>query len=242
MIYDSYACRVGMGVLSGVQRTTRFLRDATRRWGRVYCLKGDIKKYFPSVHHETLKRIIRKRIACPDTLDMIDRIIDSIGDEVGMPIGNLTSQLFANIYLNEFDHFIKDDCGVQYYIRYIDDFVILYDDKRVLADLLESIEYNLGDALRLRLNDKTQIFPVGQRPVDFLGYRIWPDYRLLRKGNLCRTKRKLHKFERLYAQGRLTIADINPSVVSWIGHAMHADTWRVRNQILNNIVFIREDT
>jgi len=240
MIYDSYACRKEMGVLSGVQRTTRFLRDSTRRWGRVYCLKGDVKKYFPSVHHETLKQIIRKRIACPDTLEMIDRIIDSTGEEVGMPIGNLTSQLFANVYLSELDHFVKEECGVKYYIRYMDDFVILYDDKRVLKNLLEDVEYYLRVALRLRLNDKTQIFPVGPRPIDFLGYRIWPEYRLLRKANLCRTKRKLKKFARLYALGQISLLDVQPSIVSWIGHAQHADSWRVRNKILNNLIFTRE--
>ncbi len=240
MIYDSYACRKEMGVLSGVQRTTRFLRDSTRRWGRVYCLKGDVKKYFPSVHHETLKQIIRKRIACPDTLEMIDRIIDSTGEEVGMPIGNLTSQLFANVYLSELDHFVKEECGVKYYIRYMDDFVILYDDKRVLKNLLESVDYYLRVALRLRLNDKTQIFPVGPRPIDFLGYRIWPEYRLLRKGNLRRTKRKLKKFARLYALGQISLLDVQPSIVSWIGHAQHADSWRVRNKILNNLIFTRE--
>jgi RNA-directed DNA polymerase len=240
MIHDSYACRSEMGVLSGVQRTTRFLRDSTRRWGRVYCLKGDVKKYFPSVHHETLKQIIRKRIACPDTLEMIDRIIDSTGDEVGMPIGNLTSQLFANVYLNELDHFIKEECGVKYYIRYMDDFVVLYDDKRAMKNLLESVDYYLRVALRLRLNDKTQIFPVGPRPIDFLGYRIWPEYRLLRKGNLRRTRRKLKKLARLYAIGQISLVDIQPSIVSWIGHAQHADSWRVRNKILNNLIFTRE--
>jgi len=240
MIHDSYACRKEMGVLSGVQRTTRFLRDSTRRWGRVYCLKGDVKKYFPSVHHETLKQIIRKRIACPDTLEMIDRIIDSTGEEVGMPIGNLTSQLFANVYLSELDHFVKEECGVKYYIRYMDDFVILYDDKRVLKNLLEDVEYYLRVALRLRLNDKTQIFPVGPRPIDFLGYRIFPEYRLLRKGNLRRTKRKLKKFARLYALGQISLLDVQPSIVSWIGHAQHADSWRVRNKILNNLIFTRE--
>ena len=240
MIHDSYACRSEMGVLSGVQRTTRFLRDSTRRWGRVYCLKGDVKKYFPSVHHETLKQIIRKRIACPDTLEMIDRIIDSTGDDVGMPIGNLTSQLFANVYLSELDHFVKEECGVKYYIRYMDDFVILYDDKRVLKNLLESVDYYLRVALRLRLNGKTQIFPVGPRPIDFLGYRIWPKYRLLRKGNLCRTRRKFKKFARLYALGQMSLSDIQPSIVSWIGHAQHADSWRVRNKILNNLIFTRE--
>ena len=118
--------------------------------------------------------------------------------------------------------------------------MILYDDKRVLKNLLGDVEYYLRVALRLRLNDKTQIFPVGPRPIDFLGYRIWPEYRLLRKANLCRTRRKFKKFARLYALGQMSLVDIQPSIVSWIGHAQHADSWRVRNKILNNLIFTRE--
>ena len=90
MIYDSHACRRGMGVLSGVTRTTKFLRAACRRWEKVYCLKADIKKFFPSIDHAVLKRLIRKRISCPDTLSLIDIIIDSNGSDRGLPIGNLT--------------------------------------------------------------------------------------------------------------------------------------------------------
>lgn len=240
MIYDSYACRVGQGVLSGVLRTTQFLRDAHKRWGRVYCLKADIKKYFPSVHHETLKQIIRKRIACPDTLNLIDTIIDSTGDPRGLPIGSLTSQLWANVYLNELDHHLKDVFQVQYYIRYMDDFVVFHNNKCYLRDLLGEITEYLADPLRLTLNGKTQIFPIRPRSVDFLGYRIWPEYRLLRKGNLRRTRRKLKKLARLYAIGQISLVDIQPSIVSWIGHAQHADSWRVRNKILNNLIFTRE--
>lgn len=242
MISDSFACRKNKGVLAGVNRTTQFLRDTHKRWRRVYCLKADVRKFFPSVHHATMKKIIRRRISCPDTLSLIDTIIDVPGADVGLPIGSLTSQIWANAYLDQLDHFVKDRLRVQYYIRYMDDFIILHDNKKSLKIILDDVTAFLGDYLRIKLNTKTQIFPIGPRCIDFLGYRIWPDHRLLRKGNVRRTKRKLHKFERLYAQGRLTIADINPSVVSWIGHAMHADTWRVRNQILNNIVFIREDT
>jgi RNA-directed DNA polymerase len=240
MIHDSYACRCGQGVLSGVLRTTQFLRDAHKRWGRVYCLKGDVKKYFPSVHHETLKQIIRKRIACPDTLNLIDTIIDSTGDPRGLPIGSLTSQLWANVYLNELDHHLKDVFQVQYYIRYMDDFVVFHNNKCYLRDLLGEITEYLADPLRLTLNGKTQIFPIRPRSVDFLGYRIWPEYRLLRKGNLRRTRRKLKKLARLYAIGQISLVDIQPSIVSWIGHAQHADSWRVRNKILNNLIFTRE--
>lgn len=240
-IRDSYACRPGGGVLAGVLRTTRFLRDAWRRWGAdVYCLKGDISKYFYSVDHETLKRLIRRKIACPDTLELIDRIIDSPGDGVGMPIGNLTSQLFANVYLDALDHIIKDGLRVRYYIRYMDDFVIIHHDKAYLHQLLDEISGYLDHHLHLKLNGKTQVFPVRQRPIDFLGYRIWPTHRLMRKANVKRTRRKLKKFARLYRAGQMTMDEIRPSVMSWLGHAKHGDTWRLRRRILENCVFVRD--
>jgi len=239
MIHDSYACRVGQGVLSGVLRTTQFLRDAHKRWGRVYCLKGDIKKFFPSIDHAALKRIIRRRIACSDTLNLIDTIIDSTGDPRGLPIGSLTSQLWANVYLNELDHHLKDVFHVQYYIRYMDDFVVFHNNKRYLRDLLGEITEYLDDPLRLTLNGKTQIFPIRPRSVDFLGYRIWPTHRLLRKGNVRRTKRKLRKYSRLFAEGAIELSKITPSVMSWLGHAKHADTHRLRDRIFRYLVFAR---
>ncbi len=239
MIHDSYACRVGQGVLSGVKRTTRFIRDAHRRWGKVYCLKADIKKYFPSIDHEALKIIIRRRIACPETLNLIDTIIDSTGDERGLPIGSLTSQLWANVYLNELDHFVKENCRIKYYIRYMDDIIIFHFSKNYLQYILSTIASFLRDVLRLALNGKTQIFPLWRRCVDFLGYRIFPEYRLLRKANVKRTRRKLCKFARLYAAGIMNLSEITPSVMSWLGHAKHADTHRLRNRIFNNLVFVR---
>ncbi|MCK9520322.1 MAG: reverse transcriptase/maturase family protein [Syntrophales bacterium] len=239
-IRDSYACRPGGGVLAGVLRTTRFLRDAWRRWGTVYCLKGDVSKYFYSVDHETLKRIIRRKIACPDTLGLIDRIIDSPGGPVGMPIGNLTSQLFANVYLDALDHHIKGTLRVRYYVRYMDDFVIFHHDKAYLRGLLDEISGYLHRTLHLTLNGKTQIFPVKQRPVDFLGYRIWPTHRLMRKANVKRTRRKFRKFSRLYHAGRMTMDEIRPSIMSWLGHAKHGDTWRIRQKVLGSCVFSRD--
>lgn len=237
MIYDSHACRAGQGVLSGVNQTTRYLRDARRRWGRVYCLKGDIAKFFPAIDHDILKRVIRKRIACPDTLGLIDAIIDSNGAANGLPIGNLTSQLWANVYLNELDHHLKDVFRVCYYVRYMDDFVIFHGDKLYLRDLLDEIGDYLGYALRLSLNGKTQIFPIGARCVDFLGYRIWPDYRLLRKKNMRHNQRKFNKYRRLYQEGAMTLDQMRPSIMSWLGHAKHADTWRLRGRVLGAAPF-----
>lgn len=234
-IHDSYACRKGQGVLAGVLRTVQFMRDARTRWGEFYCLKGDIAKFFPSVDHAVLKRLLRKRIACPDTLKLTDIIIDSTESETSLPIGNLTSQLWANVYLNELDHHLKDVFRVRYYVRYMDDFVIFHRDKWYLRDLLDEIRDYLRDPLKLNLNGKTQIFPVGSRCVNFLGYRIWPDYRLLRKGNVKRTKRKFKKYSRLYKEGLVTLDDIRPGIISWIGHAKHADTYRLRGKVLEGL-------
>ena len=169
MIFDSYACRVGQGVLAGVNRTTQYLRRARTKWGRVYCLKADITKFFPSIDHTALKKLIRRRIACPDPLDLMELIIDSSGTERGLPIGNLTSQLWANVYLNELDHFCKETLQVRKYLRYMDDFVLFHPDKQFLHTALQEIRGFLDDNLRLSLNAKTQIFPVGPRSVDFLG-------------------------------------------------------------------------
>ncbi len=239
MIHDSYACRRGQGVLSGVLRTTRFLWEAGRRWGRVYCLKADITKFFPSIDHEILKKIIRQRIACPDILFLIDTIIDSTETDRGLPIGSLTSQLWANVYLNELDHFVKEALRIQYYIRYMDDFMILHHDKAALGIILAEITEFLDDNLKLQLNSKTQIFPISPRCVDFLGYRIWPDHRLLRKANVQRTKRKFRKQSRLYGQGLMSLESIRPGIASWLGHAKHADTWRLRRRIFEDLTFIR---
>lgn len=239
MIFDSYACRVGQGVLAGVNRTTQFLRRARTKWGRVYCLKGDISKFFPSVDHAVLKSLIRRRIACPDTLGLVDRIIDSSGSDRGLPIGNLTSQLWANVYLNELDHFCKEQLRIPLYVRYMDDFVILAGDKSGLHIVLQEIRGFLENELHLPLNAKTQIFPVGPRPVDFLGYRIWPDFRLLRKANVVRTKRKFNKFSRMALEGKMTISEIRPSIMSWLGHCKHADTWRIRKKMLGDLRLFR---
>jgi len=239
MIHDSYACRRGQGVLAGVLRTTRFLRDAGRRWGRVYCLKADVTKFFPSIDHEMLKKIIRRRIACPDTLGLIDTIIDSTETDRGLPIGSLTSQLWANVYLNELDHYVKETLRIQYYLRYMDDFVIFHHDKQRLAAILEEIIGFLDGILQLSLNGKTQIFPISPRCVDFLGYRIWPSHRLLRKANVRRVKRKFRKHARLYSQGLMSLETIRPGIASWLGHAKHADTWCLRKRIFDDLTFSR---
>jgi RNA-directed DNA polymerase len=236
-IYDSHACRKEFGVISGVSRTNKFIRKVSYNSENVYCLKCDISKYFLNIDHRILKKIIRKKIKCKDTLFILDGIIDSFGGECGIPIGNLTSQLFANIYLNEFDHYIKNILRIKHYIRYMDDFIILSDNKKDLKSILKLIIIFLDNKRKLKLNKKSQIFLINKkRSVDFLGYRIWKDHRLLRKSNVKRTRRKFKKFQKLYKNDEISLKDITPSVMSWLGHAKWADSYDLRVKIFDEFV------
>lgn len=137
MIYDSYACRTLKGSHRAANRTQEFLKAATSRWDKVYCLKCDIKQYFPSIPHKILKCVYRRTVYCPDTLWLMDTIIDSIPSSGitiprRLPIGALTSQLNANVYMDKIDHLIKEELQEPYYIRYMDDFIILSDSKEHL--------------------------------------------------------------------------------------------------------------
>lgn len=241
-IYDSYACRVGRGIHAGADRVTQFLRTTQRKWDRVYCLKADVSQYFPSINHIILKTIIRKRIACPDTLRLIDEIIDSGGDGAdcprGLPIGNLTSQLWANVYLDQLDHFVKEVLQEKYYVRYMDDFIILGSNKQHLWAIKREVEGFLANKLDLRLNSKTGIWPISQG-IDFLGYRIWPTHRLIRKSSIRRMKRKLKAFKRKYQEGKMDMDKINATIQSWLGHVSHADSYNLRKKLLGSFVLTK---
>jgi len=244
-IYDSYACRLGKGMHAGANRTQAFLRSAQRKWGKIYCLKGDVLKYFPNIDHGILKSLIRKRITCPDTLWLCDEIIDSAkqlnkGRAKGIPIGNLTSQLFANIYLHELDKLVKQELRQPFYVRYMDDFVIIGNDKADLQKMRQQIAYFLKEHLSLELNGKTQVFPLKGRGIDFLGYRIWPTHRLLRNSTKKRIRRALKTFSKLYSQGSINAREINASIQSWLGHMKHCNSYRLRKKVFGAFILTRD--
>jgi RNA-directed DNA polymerase len=252
-IFDSYACRIGKGTHGAVSRYQAWARRYT------YALKMDIARYFPSVDHGLLKAKLRRYIKDHDVLDLLDRIVDLSppspdrlplthypGDDLftplerraGIPIGNLTSQFLANLYLDDFDHFVKDELRVHAYLRYVDDMVILDDDKSRLAELRALVAERLQHE-RLRLHPcKAQVCPTGGG-LDLLGYRIFPNRRRLRNDNGWRFVRKLRGFAEDYARFRVDFADFNPAVQSWIGHARHADTQGLRRRLFSDIVFVR---
>ena len=233
-ICDSYACRKGKGTHAGVERTIYFLRKLAGSSSRTYCLKADISSYFPSIDHTVLKTLLRKRVSCEATLWLIDTIIDSssCGCTRGIPIGALTSQLFANIYLNELDTFVKHDLRAKHYVRYVDDFIILDHSKQRLREYLSEIKGYLEDRLRLALNHKTGIFPVS-RGIDFLGYRIWADKLLLRRANIRRSKRRLRKLRVLYEDGAVKLEKLRSSVASWQGQCKFSKSYSAMQRVID---------
>ena len=250
-ISDTYANREGYGTHKALMRFTDFARSSR------YVLQCDIRKYFPSIDHEILKQLIRRKIKCPDTLWLIDAIIDNSneqeevnhyfqGDDLltpiqrrhGLPIGNLTSQWMANIYLSGFDHFVKEQLKVAKYVRYVDDFSLFSDDHQFLKDARILIEDYLVQ-LRLKIHPiKSQLFET-KHGSSFLGFRIFPETIRVRNSNLHRGRKRLRKLQKDYAEGKINVEDIKRSLNSWESHLKHGDTWRLRKQIFSSLVFTR---
>jgi len=250
-IHDSYACRTGKGTHAAVDRLTYFMRRSR------YVLKCDIRKFFPSIDHGILKALVRRKIKCSDTLWLADLIVDHSNEQEptafyfpaddlftpferrrGLPIGNLTSQLFANLYLSGFDHWMTEVIGARFYIRYTGDFVVLADGKPWLHDVLRQAAAYLA-TLRLKLHEtKCRVFPV-KSGVEFLGYRVFPDHRSLRRSNLKVLRDRMRRLQEEYADGLIEIEKVRQSVRSWIAHASHADTYGLRRAVLRQCAFVR---
>ncbi|MFL7022243.1 reverse transcriptase/maturase family protein [Vibrio cyclitrophicus] len=239
-IHDSYACRAGKGTHKGVSRAQKFMRIVKRNHGRVYVFKADISKYFDSINHNTLKHILSRHINCPRTYSLLCAIVDGPNPKserlgVGIPIGNLTSQLFANLYLNELDQYVKHSLREKYYIRYMDDFVIIHHDKAHLQRVRADVERWLFENLQLKTNHKTQVFPVSKhrgRSLDFLGYRLYTTHKLMRK---CTEKRMRYKIKRLrekYEEGLISQEEVRSVIASYVGCAKHASAHGLLTRVL----------
>lgn len=186
-IRDTYAALPGRGIHDGAARVRMALRDLS---GTRYCLKMDVRKFYQSVDHVVLKKLVRHKIKDPDVLWLLDLIINSAP---GVPIGNYTSQHFGNLMLTVLDHWLKEKLKVRYYFRYCDDMVLLSDSKDQLHGWRRLIEFFLADILKLELKKNWQVFPVTRRGIDFLGYRFFHGYTLVRKSIVSRFKRKFRR-------------------------------------------------
>jgi hypothetical protein len=214
--HDSHACRKGKGIHAGSRKTMEYVRRYR------YCLKMDISKFYPSVDHDILYDIVKHKIKCRDTLWLIHEIIYSAGGGKNVPIGNYTSQWLGNLYMNELDNYLKQDLKVRAYVRYCDDFCVFHNDKRYLGALAENIKFFLAARLKLTLS-KCDLFPVS-RGVDFLGYRHFPDYVLLRKSTATRIKRRLRTLPLLLAKQTITPDQYRSTLASISGWLRWANT------------------
>lgn len=250
-ITDSFACRVGKGTHAAVRRAQYYSRQFR------YVLKADIRKFFPSMDHQILNEWVSRRIKDPNVLNLVSKLVahsnpqeatfaNFPGDDLftsterrhGIPIGNQTSQFFANVYLDPLDHFIKDRLRIKGYVRYVDDFLVFSNDKRQLHQIRCSICEFL-EKLRLKLHpQKSVILPVDQG-IRFLGYRVFPTHRLLVKDNVRRFRRRVRKMEEEYACGTMTLEEVRQRLMSWSGHAAQADTCVLRSRLFANMRFQR---
>lgn len=215
-IHDSYACRVGKGTHLGSKRAMYYLRQNN------YVLKADVKKFYPSIDHEILYQIVQKKIKCKDTLWLLRDIIFSYGNGKNTPIGNYTSQWFGNLYLNELDQWIKQQWKIKHYVRYSDDFLLFHNDKEFLQDMKNKIELFLAERLKLSYS-RWSIFPVTQG-VDFLGYRHFRDYILLRKSTKKRVRRRLKRLPQMLSDGEINREQFRSSIASTRGWLQWANT------------------
>ena len=231
-IFHSYACRK----TKGMHAASDTLQEWLYEWQKfhpdqpLYAIKADIHHYFQSINHDVLKAEIRKVIKDAGALVLIDKIIDHNGqmpDGVGIPVGNLTSQLFANIYLNRLDQYIKHTLGAKYYMRYMDDFILLSPDKEQLRRWLADIERFLRDELKLELNPKTTIL-AAKNGIDFVGYKHRATHRKVRPDSVKRIKKTIKKYE----SGKITKEQLQKSIASWTGHAGHADSYNLQKKVI----------
>lgn len=237
-ISDSFACRVGKGTHAAKQRVDSFATAAHKKWGEYYVLKGDIKAYFHSIDRHVLLELIERTISDKDVLWLIKQIIACDGDRRGIPIGALTSQLFANVYLDSLDHYVKDDLGAKMYARYMDDFLVVHPDKEHLNKMLADIDRFITTRLHLTLNPKTTIYKSGSgtcHSIDFCGYRIWPGCAKPRKRTVKAARKRFKKLSELCRCGGISAARLRSSVMSFRGYMKHCNGMATLESVLKTV-------
>lgn len=235
LINDTYACIKDRGTHKCVLKTLKYMRIMKRKHNNYYILKGDISKYFYSIDKDILFKIMKKYIKEEELLNLTKLFIYD-GNSLGIPIGNYTSQSFANIYLNELDKYVKETLKVKYYLRFMDDFVILEKDKEKCKEILKKIEIFLTNELHLKLNPKTRIYP-NKMGVNFCGYRIFETHILVRNRSKKKIKKDIKKWNYLYLNNRLNKKKQELSFNSWLSHVSHADSYNLVNNVCKKMIF-----
>ena len=228
---DTFSCIKRRGIHGCMKRVDNALKD---KEGTRYCLKLDIKKFYPNINHERLKEVVRRKIKDERLLWLLDEIIDSAD---GIPIGNYLSQYLANLYLTYFDHWVKEVLRVKYYFRYADDIVFLHGDKEYLHDLFRKVERYLREELLLTVKSNHQVFPIAKnrqdrsgRGLDYVGFVFYHDQKCIRKcikKNFCRAVAKLNRRSPLP-----DLKNYKQEVASWLGWAKHSNSKHLLKTII----------
>ena len=226
-IRQTYAALPGRGIHNALNQLLKYRENAS---GNMYCLKFDVKKFFPSIDKGILKMLLRKKIKDQDLLWLLDDVIDS--SQSGVPIGNYLSQYFGNFYLSFFDHWMKEEKGIKCYLRYMDDVVILHDDKDFLHELLEEVHSYMQINLNLRLKENYQIFPPKVRGVDFVGYRVFKDYILLRKTTSKRLIKQMKRIRKKCERGEYLTYNEYCSINSYKGWILYCSGFNLTQKYI----------
>ncbi|WIG58164.1 MAG: Retron-type RNA-directed DNA polymerase [Ktedonobacterales bacterium] len=252
-IKDSYANRTGKGIHSALDRCTHFARRYR------YVLRCDIVQFFPSIDLTILRRLLARVVRDDDVLALCDLILVGGAHELteqynlvlypgddpataaarprGLPIGNQTSQFWANCYLNPLDHFITEELRCRAYLRYVDDFLLFADDKPTLHRWKAAIITFLATHLRLALHEAESTVSPVTTGIPFLGFRVYPDHRLLRRRNGLAFVRRLRDMAEQYHAGTLNADTTGSRVRGWVAHVAHGDTWGLRSTLLTAVTF-----
>ena len=235
-IYDSYACIENKGTHKAIFRLKYFMNKMKNKYNDYYVIKFDISKFFESIDKDILFNILSKRINDKYLLNFTYNIIYSYKDK-GIPIGNYSSQYFANIYLNELDYYVKFNLKIKCYCRYMDDFIILVKDKSTARNIYNLIERFIFDKLNLKLNPKSKYFP-NKEGCNFLGFTIYEDYILLNNKFKKKIYKKIKIWNYLYSNNMLDIKNFVLSYNSYMGHIKHSNSYYFKCNIDNKILLL----
>ncbi len=243
LIYDNVACQKNKGTHFAINRFTLFLREHYRKYGNSgYVLKCDVQKYFANIDQAILKKELAKVIKDVDLQKLLSHYIDSYETPnrpgKGLPLGNQSSQTFAVFYLNRLDRVVKEELRVKYYVRYMDDWLLLHHDRQYLQHCLQRIKETVENDLKLTLNEKTQIFSL-KEGIEFLGWRFYLTdtgkvIRKIKRQSKTRFKRRIRKLNADYEAGLITDEEVRSCKASYEGHLKHGNTYHLRNKVLGN--------
>jgi len=238
-ISTTCACIDKRGTHYAVKLTQKYMRIMKRKYDNYYILKLDVKKYFYNIDKDILYDIMCEYITDKKLLELTHKFIYDNDEKVGIPIGNYTSQYFANIYLDKLDKYIKEVLKVKYYIRYMDDFVVLAPTKEDCIYLKQKISDYLKDRLHLELNSKSRYYP-NKMGVNFCGYRIFETHILIRTRSKKKMKKKIKIWNKQYDENKLDIEKMRLSMGSWLGHVKHANSYNMANKYINKIKYYQK--